>query len=65
LGEYCFIGAGAVVTDDVPAYAMMVGVPARRIGWMSKAGARLGADLVCPIDGSTYKEAHGGLERID
>jgi len=65
LGEYCFIGAGAVVTDDVPPYAMMVGVPARRIGWMSKAGARLGADLVCPIDGSTYREAHGGLERID
>jgi len=65
LGEYCFIGAGAVVTDDVPAYAVMAGVPARRIGWMSKAGARLGADLVCPIDGSTYREAHGGLERID
>jgi len=65
LGEYCFIGAGAVVTEDVPAYAVMAGVPARRIGWMSKAGARLGADLVCPIDGSTYREAHGGLERID
>ena len=65
LGEYCFIGAGAVVTDDVPAYAMMVGVPAHRIGWMSKAGARLGADLICPIDGSKYREAHGGLERID
>lgn len=65
LGEYCFIGAGAVVTDDVPAYAVMAGVPARRIGWMSKAGARLGADLVCPIDGSTYREANGGLERID
>lgn len=65
LGEYCFIGAGAVVTEDVPAYAVMAGVPARRIGWMSKAGARLGADLVCPIDGSKYREAHGGLERID
>lgn len=65
LGEYCFIGAGAVVTEDVPPYAVMAGVPARRIGWMSKAGARLGADLVCPIDGSAYREAHGGLERID
>ncbi|WP_319951526.1 acyltransferase [Sphingomonas caeni] len=65
LGEYCFIGAGAVVTENVPAYAVMAGVPARRIGWMSKAGARLGADLVCPIDGSKYREAHGGLERID
>ena len=65
LGEYCFIGAGAVVTEDVPPYAVMAGVPARRIGWMSKAGARLGADLVCPIDGSKYRESHGGLERID
>lgn len=64
LGEYCFIGAGAVVTDDVPAYAMMAGVPARRIGWMSKAGGRLGPDLVCPVDGTKYREAHGGLEPI-
>jgi UDP-2-acetamido-3-amino-2,3-dideoxy-glucuronate N-acetyltransferase len=65
LGEYCFIAAGAVVTGDVPAYAMMAGVPARRIGWMSKAGAKLGADLVCPIDGSTYRESNGGLEPSD
>jgi UDP-2-acetamido-3-amino-2,3-dideoxy-glucuronate N-acetyltransferase len=65
LGEYCFIAAGAVVTGDVPAYAMMAGVPARRIGWMSKAGAKLGTDLVCPIDGSAYREANGGLEPRD
>ncbi|MEZ5934505.1 MAG: DapH/DapD/GlmU-related protein [Alphaproteobacteria bacterium] len=65
LGAFCFIGAGAVVTADVPAHALMVGVPARRIGWMSEAGARLGADLVCPIDGSCYREtADGGLERM-
>lgn len=56
LGEYCFIGAGAVVTRNVPAYAMMVGTPARRVGWMSRAGAKLGPDLVCPIDGSRYRE---------
>jgi UDP-2-acetamido-3-amino-2,3-dideoxy-glucuronate N-acetyltransferase len=56
LGEYCFISAGAVITSDVPAYAIMAGVPARRIGWMSRAGAKLSADLICPIDGSCYEE---------
>lgn len=56
LGAYCFIAAGAVVTGDVPDYALMQGVPARRVGWMSKAGAKLGSDLVCPIDGSRYRE---------
>ena len=63
LGAYCFIAAGAVVTGDVPAYALMAGVPAKRLGWMSAAGGKLGADLVCPIDGSRYKEtSDGGLE---
>lgn len=56
LGEHCFIAAGAVVASDVPDYALMAGVPARRIGWMSKAGARLGPDLICPIDGTRYRE---------
>lgn len=56
LGPYSFIAAGAVITKDVPAYALMAGVPARRIGWMSKAGARLGPDLTCPIDGTRYRE---------
>ena len=66
LGDFCFIGAGAVVTRDVPAYALMTGVPAKRIGWISKAGARLGADLVCPIDGSRYRQtADGNLEAVD
>lgn len=65
LGAYCFIGAGAVVTADVPAYALMLGVPARRVGWMSEAGRRLGADLVCPEDGSRYRETEDSrLERI-
>ena len=57
LGEYCFIAAGAVVTKEVPAYALMAGTPARRIGWMSKAGGRLGEDLVCPIEGTAYRLA--------
>lgn len=55
LGEYCFIAAGAVVTKPVPAYALMAGTPAKRIGWMSKAGGRLGDDLICPIEGTAYR----------
>ncbi len=60
LGEYCFIGAGAVVACDVPAYALMMGVPAVRKGWMSEQGARLGPDLICPINGTRYKETLDG-----
>lgn len=66
LGEYCFVAAGAVVTGDVEAFALMAGVPAKRIGWMSRKGARLGPDRVCPIDGTRYKETEDGrLEAID
>lgn len=56
LGEYCFIAAGAVVTNDVPAFALMAGVPARRIGWMSRAGGKLGHDLTCPLTGQAYRQ---------
>ena len=56
LGEYCFIAAGAVVTKEVPAYALMAGTPARRIGWISKAGGRLGEDFICPIEGTAYRQ---------
>jgi predicted dehydrogenase/acetyltransferase-like isoleucine patch superfamily enzyme len=57
IGEYAFIGAGAVVTRDVPAFALMAGVPAKRIGWMSHAGVKLGSDLVCPLTGRRYRQA--------
>lgn len=58
LGEYCLIGAGSVVTKDVPAYALMVGNPARRIGWVSRYGEKLnfGEDneAICPATGEKY-----------
>lgn len=54
IGEYAMVGAGSVVASDVPAYGLMVGVPARRIGWVSRTGDRLGPDLVCPRSGEHY-----------
>ena len=59
LGEYSFIGAGAVVRGDVPAFALMVGVPARRVGWMCQCGVRLsltGGEAACAACGARYRE---------
>lgn len=56
VGAYSFIAAGAVVTSEVPAHALMVGVPARRVGWVSHHGEILGPDLVCPRTGRKYVE---------
>jgi UDP-2-acetamido-3-amino-2,3-dideoxy-glucuronate N-acetyltransferase len=68
LGEYSFIGAGAVVTADVPPYALMVGVPARRVGWMCYCGERLrlsnGAGK-CARCGREYRDDQGRLVSID
>lgn len=64
LGRYCFIAAGAVVTKDVRDFALMAGVPAKQIGWMSKKGAQLDKNLVCPIDGTKYKLSGKNLEEV-
>ena len=62
LGAWCLIAAGAVVTHDVPPLALMAGVPARRIGWVSHAGEVLGEDLVCPRTGDRYTERPHGAD---
>ncbi len=56
IGAYSLVAAGTVVTKDIPAHAVVAGVPARRIGWVSHAGERLPADLVCPRTGRHYRE---------
>ena len=66
LGEYAFVGAGSVVTRSVPAYALVVGVPAKRIGWMCQCGERLpdkNPDS-CKVCGTKYKLEGDKLRRI-
>ena len=63
IGEYAFIGAGAVVTKEVLPYALVVGNPARQVGWISEFGHKLDFDgddvAVCPESGETYKLENG------
>lgn len=61
LGAYCMVAAGAVVTRDVPDFALVAGCPARQIGWVSRAGDRLSDDLICPRTQERYVEEAGTL----
>jgi UDP-2-acetamido-3-amino-2,3-dideoxy-glucuronate N-acetyltransferase len=69
VGEYAFVGAGAVINRDVPAFALMVGVPARQVGWMSRFGERLplplkgDAEATGPHTGERYR-LDGGVVRL-
>ena len=68
IGEYAFIGAGAVVTKTISAYALVVGNPARQIGWMSEFGHRLNFDdkglAICPESESKYQLVSGALIKL-
>jgi UDP-2-acetamido-3-amino-2,3-dideoxy-glucuronate N-acetyltransferase len=68
IAEYAFIGAGAVVTKNVPAYALVVGNPARQTGWMSEHGQKLkfGPDGIscCEISGDRYELNDGIVRKI-
>ena len=71
VGEFAFVGAGAVVSRDVPDFALMVGVPARQIGWMSVFGERLELPLagegeaICPHTGDLYRLNQGRISRTE
>lgn len=71
IGELAFVGAGAVVTGDVPAYALVVGVPACQVGWISEFGERLvfsdgdRGEAICPHTGDRYRLDGGRLRKLE
>lgn len=71
IGQYSFVGAGAVINKDVPAYALMVGVPARQVGWMSEFGEQLAlpirgeAQIICPYTGANYVLKNSKLSKVE
>ncbi len=65
LGDYCFVGAGAVVTKDVPPYALVTGNPAKLSGWICACGTRLDNSLICQSCNVKYSQVSGMLERLD
>ncbi len=65
LGEWSMVAAGAVVTKNVPSYALMAGVPAKQIGWVCECGERLDGDLSCPKCGRRYVQEESTLKQID
>ncbi|MFN4893914.1 MAG: acyltransferase [Bacteroidota bacterium] len=68
IGEFAFVGAGAVVTKPVPPYALVVGNPSRRVGWMSEFGQKLHFDsdgtAMCPESGQSYRLQHDRVIRL-
>jgi len=64
LGAYSFVGAGAVVTRDVPAHALVVGNPARQMGWVCRCGVRL-VELACPDCGRSFVPADGAIAPVE
>ena len=65
VGAYAMVGAGAVVTDDVAAHALVVGVPARRIGWACRCGETLPAELACARCGDAYRVESGTIVMLE
>jgi len=65
LGAYCFVGAGSVVTKDVPDYSLVYGSPARQHGWVCTCGVKLTEAMICPECGKTYRKTERGIERAN